>query len=645
MIVPMKRLTLIAMQADKESILEALQAAGAVQVLSAAEGVATEAESDLQALETRVQRLRSAAALLKPLAPKGKMGPKPEATAQELGAGMDAAMELCEKVEELDRSLAAARNDMDKRQALIDSLQPWSGLDSPIENIKSTKTVRYVTGFLPPEDLEKLKQAELDAAIETYGSTEKTVAMLLACRTEDYPQVQELLKTLDFSDFSFGALTGSPKANMDALQAQIEADKAEEARLQDALKAAAEKRDEVCRALDYAVIERDRGESLGKLGATATTFVLDGWVRADEVEKVEKAVAAVTDTYFSEYRDPAEDETPPVALQNSKLVEPYQAVTNLYSLPDYKSVDATPLFMPFYLIFFGMMLSDTGYGFVLALGCYLFLKLLKPGGMMKQIAGVLFQGGISTVVMGLFFGSFFGLTWPTVFKGLPFENVFPLIDSSAEPMMMLGLCAGLGLIHMFFGVFIATWMRIKQGDMVAALVDNLSWFFLVIGLLMLAGPMIGLPKIVSTIGIVLAVVSSLAIIFVSGREAKSVGGKIAQGAFNFYGITSWLGDVLSYARIFALGLSTGVIGLVLNTLGGMLYGAFQNGLILQILGIIITGAMLVFLHGFMMAINVLGSFVHTARLQYVEFFGKFYEAGGKPFRPLRYSPKSVRMDG
>ncbi len=642
MIVTMKRLTLIAMQAEKESILKALQAAGSVQILSAEE--ATGEEADLQALEAKVQRLRSAAQLLKPLAPKAKMGAKPEATVDELNADMPEAMKLCEQVEEIDRSLTAVRNDMDKRQAVIDSLQPWSGLNTKIEDIKSTNTVKYVTGTLPQEDLEKLKSLELDIALESYGSTEKAVAVLIACLVSDYPALQTALKDMDFSDFNFGALEGTPAQNQDELAKRIVEDKADELKYNEELKLCAEKRDLICRAFDAAVIDRDREATKAKLGATATAFVLEGWVREDETEKVEAAVRKVTDTYYIEYRDRAEDEMPPVVMQNSKLVEPYQAVTNLYSLPAYDSVDATALFAPFYFIFFGMMLSDTGYGFVLALGCYLFLKIMKPQGMMRQLAGVLCMGGISTMFMGLLFGCLFGVSWPVIFKGLPFENLFPVIDSSTQPIQMLALCAGMGIVHMYFGVCIATLQCIKKGDWIAAIGDNFAWLTVVTGLLMLAAPMIGLSPVIATIGKWMAIVSGVILFLAGGRASKSIGGKAASGLFNCYNITGWLGDVLSYARVFALGLSTGVIGLVLNTLGGMLYSAFQHGLILQGIGFLITGVLLVFLHAFMMAISTLGTFVHTARLQYVEFFGKFYEAGGKPFKPLKYNAKSVRMD-
>ncbi|MDO5111321.1 MAG: V-type ATP synthase subunit I [Clostridia bacterium] len=638
----MKRLTLIAMQSDKAAILEALQAAGAVQIISAAEP--TGEEADLAKLENRVQRLSSAQLLLKPLAPKAKMGPKPEKKLEELRAGMPAALQFCEEVEGIDHDLAAVRNDMDKRQALSESLLPWSELDTRIENIKSTNTTKYLTGMLTDEAVAKLKEENLDIALEVYGGTEKARAVLIACNAADYADVQARVKALDFAEFSFGALTGTAAENIQRMQAETEADKKREEELVAKLKTAAESRPVLCHALDEAVIDRDREAAKQELGATGTTFIMEGWVRADETEKVEAAAKSVTDACYCEFREAEEEENEPVVLKNHKLIEPYQAVTNLYSLPDYNSVDATPLFAVFYFIFFGMMLSDTGYGFVLAVGCYLFLKLLKPQGMMRQLAGVLCMGGISTIVMGLFFGCLFGVPWSTVFKGLPFENTFPFIDSSAQPIQMLALCAGMGIVHMYFGVCIATWECIKKGDWIGAIGDHFAWLTCVTGLLMLAAPMIGMPQAVATAGKWIAIVSGVILFLAGGRESKSIGGKVASGAFNCYNITGWLGDVLSYARVFALGLSTGVIGLVLNTLGGMLYGAFQNGAVLQAIGFIITGVLLVFLHAFMMAINTLGTFVHTARLQYVEFFGKFYEAGGKPFKPLKYNSKFVQVD-
>ncbi|MBQ7091960.1 MAG: V-type ATP synthase subunit I, partial [Clostridia bacterium] len=185
---------------------------------------------------------------------------------------------------------------------------------------------------------------------------------------------------------------------------------------------------------------------------------------------------------------------------------------------------------------------------------------------------------------------------------------------------------------------------IKNGDWVGAIVDHISWVFIITGLLLLAAPMLGLPAIVGTVGKVMAIGFALVVLLFAGRAKKNIGGRLISGAGKLYDIASWLSDVLSYARIFALGLSTGVIGLVLNTLcWDMLFASFKGNPILMIVGFVIVTVLSVALHLFMMAISTLGCFVHTARLQYVEFFGKFYDAGGKAFKPLGYKTKHVKV--
>ena len=234
--------------------------------------------------------------------------------------------------------------------------------------------------------------------------------------------------------------------------------------------------------------------------------------------------------------------------------------------------------------------------------------------------------------------------WPVIFRGTALENTFPLIDSSTNPMGMLMVCAAFGIIHMFYAVLIATWNCLKHKDYMGALIDNMCWIFIVSGLIMQAAPMAGLPQGVAEFGKWLAIVSAVLVFLFAGRSKKNIAGRLISGAGKLYDVTSWLGDVLSYARIFALGLSTGVIGMVLNPLcWDMLFASFKGNPALMLVGFIIVTVLSVALHVFMMLINTLGCFVHTARLQYVEFFGKFYEAGGKAFTPLRYETKYVNV--
>lgn len=636
MIVPMKKLTLAALLEHREAILQALQSICAVQLISIGEG-----EQSSAAAEGRVQRLQSAEELLKPYAGKAGFGPKPEATRQELEEDIQPALEICAELEGLQRRIAQNGSDTEKRRLQLVSLLPWADMTDPLETVRSTASLKVMTGTVPVDGVNALM--ETGALVQLYGG-DKERAALVICPNEEYAGIAPSIRATGFQEKGFGDIRGTASENIQRLRTEIEALEAERAQLEARLAAFAPKREEIRRALDGAAIDRDREQSKEALAHTKTAFLLTGWVREDMTEKVRREIEKITDVYYLVFEDPSEGDAVPTVLKNSRLITPYEAVTNLYSLPAYGTIDGTPLMAPFYFIFFGMMLSDTVYGAVLALGAWAFLKYIKPRGMMENLAKVLLMGGISTIFMGLLFGTCAGVSWPVIFRGTALENTFPIIDSSADPIAMLALCAAMGIIQMFYAVFIAAYSCIKHRDWAGAIVDNLSWVFIITGLLLMAAPSLGLPAALGTAGKWMAIGFAAVVLLFAGRSKKNVAGRLMSGAGKLYDVTSWLGDVLSYARIFALGLSTGVIGLVLNTLcWDMLFASFKGNPVLMVVGFIIVTVLSVALHAFMMAISTLGCFVHSARLQYVEFFGKFYEAGGKAFKPLRYETKYVNV--
>lgn len=636
MIVPMKKLTLAALLEHREAILQALQSICAVQLISIGEG-----EQSSAAAEGRVQRLQSAEELLKPYAGKAGFGPKPEATRQELEEDIQPALEICAELEGLQRRIAQNGSDTEKRRLQLGSLLPWADMTDPLETVRSTASLKVMTGTVPVDGVKALM--ETGALVQLFGG-EKERAALVICPNEEYAGIAPSIRATGFQEKGFGDIRGTASENIQRLRTEIEALEAERAQLEARLAAFAPKREEIRRALDGAAIDRDREQSKEALAHTKTAFLLTGWVREDMTEKVRREIEKITDVYYLGFEDPSEGDAVPTVLKNSRLITPYEAVTNLYSLPAYGTIDGTPLMAPFYFIFFGMMLSDTVYGAVLALGAWAFLKYMKPRGMMENLAKVLLMGGISTIFMGLLFGTCAGVSWPVIFRGTALENTFPIIDSSADPIAMLALCAAMGIIQMFYAVFIAAYSCIKHRDWAGAIVDNLSWVFIITGLLLMAAPSLGLPAALGTAGKWMAIGFAAVVLLFAGRSKKNVAGRLMSGAGKLYDVTSWLGDVLSYARIFALGLSTGVIGLVLNTLcWDMLFASFKGNPVLMVVGFIIVTVLSVALHAFMMAISTLGCFVHSARLQYVEFFGKFYEAGGKAFKPLRYETKYVNV--
>lgn len=636
MIVPMKKLTLAALLEHREAILQALQSICAVQLISIGEG-----EQSSAAAEGRVQRLQSAEELLKPYAGKAGFGPKPEATRQELEEDIQPALEICAELEGLQRRIAQNGSDTEKRRLQLGSLLPWADMTDPLETVRSTASLKVMTGTVPVDGVKALM--ETGALVQLYGG-EKERAALVICPNEEYAGIAPSIRATGFQEKGFGDIRGTASENIQRLRTEIEALEAERAQLEARLAGFGPKREEIRRALDGAAIDRDREQSKEALAHTKTAFLLTGWVREDMTEKVRREIEKITDVYYLVFEDPSEGDAVPTVLKNSRLITPYEAVTNLYSLPAYGTIDGTPLMAPFYFIFFGMMLSDTVYGAVLALGAWAFLKYIKPRGMMENLAKVLLMGGISTIFMGLLFGTCAGVSWPVIFRGTALENTFPIIDSSADPIAMLALCAAMGIIQMFYAVFIAAYSCIKHRDWAGAIVDNLSWVFIITGLLLMAAPSLGLPAALGTAGKWMAIGFAAVVLLFAGRSKKNVAGRLMSGAGKLYDVTSWLGDVLSYARIFALGLSTGVIGLVLNTLcWDMLFASFKGNPVLMVVGFIIVTVLSVALHAFMMAISTLGCFVHSARLQYVEFFGKFYEAGGKAFKPLRYETKYVNV--
>ena len=636
MIVPMKRLTLVAHKSDESDILKALQRLDAVEVIPGEEASAT---SVLDVAEERVQRLSGALAVLRPYAAKkGMLTPRPETTVGAILQDLPEALSCGDEVESLQREMQRIKAEIDKNNGLIEMLQPWQNFPADMQAFRSAKTVRYFLGLLASADLDRL--AELGDAVEYQVFDDGAILpVLVACAPDDAKTVAGFLKSLAWTDVAFPKLDGTPAQASAGLRADNEALERQRAELEAQLAAKGATSPLLEGALDAAVIERDRALAASELSRTSATFEMNGWVPSDRLEAVEQAVAGVTDAYYLFARDPEADEVPPSVVHNNKFVTPFEVVTDLYSKPDPRGMDPTPYMAIPYTILFGLMLSDTGYGLILAIGCLLFLKLKKPTGMMGGLVRVLFWGGLSTIVWGVLVGTFFGMDFDVVFGT---DNLFPVIlDPMTDPIGMLILCFGLGIVHVLFGYGLRIKESFAQGDWQTGIFDNLSWILITVGLLAwLGGPMIGLNFLYYP-GIVMAAAGVLLILLFKGRGKRNPLKRMISGLGELYNISSLLSDILSYARLFALGIATGVIASVFNDLCSMLMGS--PNIILKILGILIACALLVALHLFNIAINTLGAFVHCARLQYVEFYGKFYESGGRAFRPLGYKTKHVQI--
>lgn len=656
MIVSMKRLSLVALKSDQDAILKALQDAGTVEIIKVADGDAPDTEAD--AINARIQRLSESITAVKPFAKKaGFLSPqKREMTLSGMREYVPKAVETTDEIEQLLHAQTRLLSEREKAAATRASLEPWAAMDAPMDSVKNSARVRYFVGLCASKDVQRIKEQEYLEA--EFISESATVPTILACREDDARAAQTFLKTIDWQDYVFPKLQGSPREAIEALNRQIREIDEQYAELQKQLEAHGETIETLQNALDAETIDADRLSARGDLTYTASAFVLEGWVREDEVEKTEETVRTVTDAYSFETRDPIEGEEPPSVVRNNKFVRPFEEVQTLYSRPAYGTIDGTPYMTPFYILLFGLMLSDTGYGILLMLGSLLYIKKKKPTGMSAGISRVLFWGGLSTIVWGVLTGSFFGITRTDTSGGVFtaigqfFDRIgiFPAwIDPMQNSMAMLGLCFGLGILHIVAGYIVGAMDKFSRGDWQSAVFDQLSWVLITLGLVIgflpaitgMAGTPIALPKAVTVPALIAAAVGALMVVLFKGRAKKNVFSRLTSGLGGLYDITSVLSDILSYARLFALGIATGVIGQVFNMLSNMLTGA--DNIVLRILGAIMCIVLVIALHTFNVAINALGAFVHCARLQYVEFYGKFYESGGKEFRPLSYNTKHVQV--
>lgn len=640
MIVQMKRVTLVAHKADEASLLSALQATQSVEVI--AEKTEAPDLTALERAEEHVQSLRQALVTLRPFAEKrGFFSATPEASAAEIGRTLPGGLAISKNLETISRELSTVRGEMDKNDTLISTLRPWEHFPADMQSFQNVRGIKYFTGVIASSDVEKL--SAIDEAAEYQFFNEGSMrTCVVACALEEAKPVANFLKSLAWTDYAFPKMSGTPAEAMTELNERNRVLAAQKFELESALSEEAKGASSTIEsALDAATIERDRAAAAADLARSSATFQLEGWVPADKTETLEQAVRSVTDAYYLAVRDAEEGEVAPSFVENKKFVTPFEAVTNLYSRPDPNGIDAAPYMAPFYVLLFGMMLSDTGYGLVLSILCALFLKSKKPKGGAAGFAKVLFWGGLSTIIWGVLIGTVFGMDFDVLFGT---KDMFPLIlDPMTDPIGMLIICFGLGFFHILFGLALKVKLAFSRGDWKTAVFDTLSWMILLVGLVAfgLASALKGVPSIVRTIGAGMAILGAATLLIFKGRESKNPVGRVATGLFELYQISGYLSDILSYSRLFALGVATGVIATVFNNLCAMLMNS--PNIILKVLGIIIGCALLLALHSFSLAINTLGAFVHCARLQYVEFFGKFYEAGGRPFKPLGYRTSHVRI--
>ena len=641
MILKMQKLTLIGFLADKESILRDLMKKKCVQIngpeniqdYESIAQLAVPGVAQTYELEQELTKFTSAIRAVAPYEEKGSAFSKKEIS--DFSSMLDKAIyseaaSLRDEINSIVKQIAEQKNIISRSQLQITSLEPWTDLDLDLSVTQTKSTaLLYLTAAADVnlEEFEaKLQEATPLCYVHKVSSSSELSCLLLIYHKDAQDAVMNVVKGFNTNRPDFASLKGNAAENISSLKNKIETCSKEAQRLTEQLKVAATSSKLLKKGFDMVTLQIDDQKVRENIFQTQSVFALTGWLTENDMDKVKK----ILDKYPCYYTmvQPEEGDDPPIKLKNNKFVEPYEMITEMYSLPTPDGIDPTPVLTPFFILFFGMMLADAGYGLILFLLCFIGLKKLKPDeGFLKNAMNIGVACGLSTIFWGVMYGGYFGNlvtqvaeSWFGVTVTVP-----AVFDPLNDPMSVMLLSLILGAIHLFAGMGVKIYMLAKRGHLLDGLMDIGLWYVLLIGL-----PMLALP-VTAGIGKVLSIVGAVGLILTQGRHEKNIFMKLIKGVMSLYDITSYLSDVLSYARILALGLAGGVIANVMNIMGTM------PGL--NIIGVVVFVAIFAIGHAFNLAISGLGAYVHTSRLQYVEFFGKFYEAGGRPFKPFKANTK------
>ncbi|HHY83195.1 MAG TPA: V-type ATP synthase subunit I [Clostridiales bacterium] len=666
-ILPMKRIHIYALLKDRKRIMEMLQRFGTVQIEDNLEEDEIFLKKDISGEKQKVERdltlVSQALDILESHVPEPKsildtLNGRRELSVEDferLGSKQDDIRKMAEHIKDLDRTIAECKSEIHKINTQIEALSPWSSLDIPLQ-FQGTRSTCALTGTLPGElslenILDKLADMlpdadEIHADIISSGKDQTHIFLL--CPRHNASAVEGALRSMGFARppvSSGNIIPAEQKTKLEAERAELErlSEKSKNEIIQHA-----EKRDELKFLYDWLTMRLERLENKKCLLESKYTFIIAGYIPQKEIQAVTSALSSRFLVYI-ELNDPGEDEDVPVLLENSKFSEPVEGVLRSFSYPGKGEIDPISIMSVFYYILFGLMLSDAAYGLLMTIGCGICLLKFKnmESGMRKTLR-MFFFCGISTTFWGAMFGSWFGDV-VTVVSSTFFNKTAAIkpiwFEPMRDPMRMLVFSMAMGIVHLFTGLGAKLYQCIRAKQYKDALYDAVFWYMLVGGLIIFAlstekfveilNLSFILPKSAGNAAAVIAAIAAIGIVLTSGRESRNWFKRILKGLYGLYNITGYMSDILSYSRLLALGLATGVIASVINQMGAM-GGRSVAGAILFIV-VFLAG------HSINIGINLLGAYVHTNRLSFVEFFGKFYEGGGSEFTPLGVHTKYYKL--
>ena len=528
-------------------------------------------------------------------------------------------------LKEKDTTLIDMKNEKNKINTEIEALTPWISLDATLNDLKALNSSIFLMGSLPKPFKETFKEkfeSEIPYCYLEIISEVKEEINIIAIIYKSYEEkAREILKLYSFNAIDFN-YDGNPLEVVKKFKERLDEISKEEQRINVEIKNDCQYLEDFKIVYEYLSNKHIKASACENFLKTECTVAIEGWVPTELSKDLENLIKNVTNEEFYLELEAAhkEDVEVPILLKNNPLVEAFEPVTSMYSLPKYSEIDPTPLFTPFYLVFFGMIVADIGYGVIMFIASLFALKKFNLDEGQRKFANFFFYLSIPTTIAGVIYGSFFG-------DLIPYISNHSLVNPAEDLMPILYVSVAMGVVQIYFGLGVKGYMLIRDGKPMDAIYDVLTWYLSLTGaFLLIGGPLIKLSPALVSAGKWIMIVGMVALVLTQGRESKGLGGKLGGGIYGLYGITGYIGDLVSYSRLMALGLAGGFIATAFNTLIRMIPSPFNI-----ILGVFIfVGAQL-----FNLLLSALGAYVHSARLQYVEYFSKFYEGGGKAFKAFK----------
>lgn len=578
--------------------------------------------ADIQSLEAELARIAQAQNYLKAVTPKKIWGDRFQLTAQAFDQKIAEIKErdLLGQVLELQKKAELRQKKLISLDENIELASKWKALPFLKKDRRKLKAIYAIAGTLPEDpNHEKLAQllAHEEFYVERLFQNDLEQGLVVYANRSAKHELKEFLDGLHFDqfDFPFDKLPAEKLEDFKTERASLLAEqKADEALLKDLGNSYAD-----LMLLEEEVYNQKERLHAEQLLASGQELVgLSGWVKEDEVPHLKALLAETLPSgsyaILIDNSQVSEKEIP-TQLVNHPLVEPFEVLTEMYSLPKYSEVDPTPLLAPFYAVFFGMMVADIGYGLLLWLGTWYLLNKTKATRGARKNYKLFHILSYPTILWGVFFGSFFGVELP-----------FHVLSTTGDVISILVLSVVFGLIQLIFGLMVNTHLQIKDKNYPSAVSDGLGWIGLLVGVILIAAQSFTGMAVLGEVAKWLIIINVAMIVLgtAAGSKNKLLG--IGSGLYKLYGATSYIGDIASYTRLMALSVSGASIAASFNMVVGLLppVARFTAGI-----------PLIIALQLLNLGMSLLGAYVHAIRLQFVEFFGKFYEGGGRAFKPLK----------